>query len=75
MSFVISAEFNYPSSKLSQYLTEEIFPLTRTREDNLNLSMPPHAVTAGEGFRDHFLTSRNVRMPTFIVCIATTVQR
>ena len=34
------------SFKISQ--TEEIFPLTKIRGDNLNLLMPSHTVTAGE---------------------------
>ena len=50
MSFVIMVEFNNPSSKISQYLTEEIFSLTRTRGDNPNVLMSPHTVTAGENF-------------------------
>ena len=48
MSFAILAGFNNPSSKISQYLTEEIFPLTKTRGDNPNLLTPPHILTAGE---------------------------
>ena len=43
-----TAFVNNPSSKLSQYLTEEIFPLTKTMGDNPYLLMPSLIVTAGE---------------------------
>ena len=54
MSFVIMAEFSNPSSKISQFLTEKIFPLTSTRGDNRNLHMPPQTVIVGENFASIF---------------------
>ena len=50
VNIFIMAAFNNPFNKISQKLTEKIFPLTRTRGDNPNLLMPPHTVTAGANF-------------------------
>jgi hypothetical protein len=32
------------------YFIADIFPLTETSEDNPNLLIPPHTLTAGENF-------------------------
>ena len=43
-----AAQIGVNGFKISQYLTEEIFSLAKTRGDNSNLLILPHTVIAGE---------------------------
>ena len=57
-------ELSNPSSKISQYLTEDIFTVTHTNGVKPNLLIPPHTVAAGENFGIFFLAIAELCPPS-----------